>query len=464
MKRTRTVAQPRPATVRESPTAINMKSSIRLILLIALFCNAFATSHANVAKEELIAQYQNRLKYTTTNARDSLKVMYYLFDLSDRDFRKSIAWQIYETAGRANDINSQMDMLRNLAVLNFDNDSIIERLQRMADRIPNESARSATKTFIFNQHVNHRVRFPDDPTLSSILLDSILNSHDIQGNDIYDRLALLFQILQYIGVEAEGSLFVECLEKYAQLIDGLPQSDFPLKNQFYTTSAIFHSRPNGNQKMAIKYDRKLIEIMDQLQMMYKKQNRKYRNYDDSKFACYRRMLSNFKVLRPVDIEEIHDSIITLAQRNPDVRKTLDSDNQVPAYYSYARGEYKDALPHIKKTLESPKLSVYQKLKLYDMLSHAAKETGDYKDYVYALENIVSNQHIIDSLRKEVVQREFMLRNTFAGTLILGSPSTDTQPRTNNNREKLLIAFSSLLAVILLIYMVMYVRLRRRRRR
>lgn len=441
-----------------------MKRSIRLILLIALFCNAFATIYANVSKEELISQYQNRLKYTTTNARDSLKVMYYLFDLSDRTVRRSLAWQIYETARRANDVNSQMDMLRNLAVLNYDNDSIIERLQWMADRIPNESARSATKTFIFNQHVNHRTRFPEDPKLSSILLDSILNSHDLQGNDIYDRIALLFQIVQYIGVEAEGSLFVECLEKYAQLIDELPQSDFPLKNQFYTTSAIFHSRPNGNQKMAIKYDRKLIEIMDQLQMMYKKQNRKYRNYDDSKFACYRRMLSNFKVLKPEEIEEIHDSIIMLAGRNPDVKSTLESDNQVHAYYSYAKGDYREALPHIKKALESTKLSVYQKLKLYDMMSHAAKETGEHKDYVLALENIVGNEHIIDSLRKEVVQREIMLRNTFAGTQILGNASNDALPQTKGNREKLLIAFSSMLALILMIYMVMYVRLRRRRRR
>lgn len=456
--------KPHPVAVRLLTTDIEMKEYIRLIMLIALFCSSAGTTDANVSKEELIGKYQNRLKYTTTNARDSLKVLYYLFDLSERSARNVYAWQIYETAGRANDVNAQMDMLRNLAVLNYENDSIIARLQAMADKISNESARAATKTFIFNQHVNHRTRFPDDPKLSSVLLDSILNSHDLQTNDIYDQIALLFQIVQYIGVEAEGSLVVECLDRYAQLIDELPQSDFPLKNQFYTTSAIFHSRPNGNQKLALKYDRKLLEIMDQLKQMYAKQDRRYRNYDDSKFACYRRMLSNFKVLRPEEVEEIHDSILSLAERNSDVKRALDSDNQVHAYYSFSKGEYRESIPHIKKALESKRLSVYQRLKLYDMLRRAAESAGEHNDYVTAMEHIIKNEYVIDSLRKEVVQREIMLRNTFAGTPVLTNASKDTVPHTKDHSDNTLIAVSTLLALLLMVYMTLYVRLKRKKRR
>ena len=301
----------------------------RIIAIVAIIAGGILSGAAGVSKQELINKYRSQLP-GLTNARDSVKTLYYLYDLSDRNGQKNIAWQIYETAGRAEDLNSQMDMLRNLAVFNYKNDSIIRTLQTLADKIPNEDARAATKTFIFNQQVSSQCGIPEDSKLSSMLLDSIINSHNLQGNNIYDRIALLYQIIQYIGVESEGSLFVECLDKYASMIDQLPESDFPLKNQFYVTSAQFHSRPGGDQRRAVIYDRKLLEITDMLKQMYMKQNRTHRNYDDLRFVSYRRILSNFKVLSQAEIEETYDSLMMLRARNSDVQRTLDSDHRVYA--------------------------------------------------------------------------------------------------------------------------------------
>lgn len=438
------------------------KISLTLFFLISFAFSAFPAP--DIAKELIVEEQKNVLKNLTT-ARDSLRTLYNLFDLSDRrEQQKKLAWQIYETAGRAQDINAQMDMLRNLAVYNYKNDSVIDVLLDLANRIPNEEARAATKTFIFNQHVTYRTGFPqDEKKLSDLLLDNIVNSHNLQGTDVYDRIGLLYQIIQYIGTEAEGSLFAECLDKYANLVEKLPDSDFPLKNQFYTTSAIFHSRVNGDQRRAILYDQKLIEIMDMLQDMYRKQDRKYRNYDATRFNSYRRMLSNFNVLTDKEIDDIHDSIMMLAQRNFDVYETIEKYGRAQAYYYFAKRRYDEAIPYIKKQMQAPNQTVYQRIKFADMLMKAAKETGDNKSYVDAMENYIDAHKIIDSLHAVTNEREMMIRNLMANAPILHEDDEIEKATVIKEHEISLMVVSSVLAVILLIYIVLYIRLKRSRR-
>lgn len=438
---------------------VSMLIVTSLIMLTFLMPSA---AQGGVAKEMLIERYTRQLKGLTT-ARDSIRVLYYLFDLSDRKHQNDIAWQIYATAGRAQDINSQMDMLRNLAVFNQKNDSIINILESLADNIPNEDARSATKTFIFNQQVGYKSRTPDDNFMSTMLLDSIVNSHNLQGKDVYDRIGLLYQMIQYIGTESEGSLFAECLDKYAELIDRLPESDYPLKNQFYTASAIFHSRVNGDQRRAIIYDKKLLKIMDLLQIMYHKQNRKYRNYDTNKFTCYRRIMSNFKVLSAKELEDTYDSLMMLYERNTDVKNTIDRNGLIHGYYHFAKGEYKEAMPYIKQGLQNASLSVYQRIKLNKMLIDASKALGDNQTYIKAMEDYIADTWVIDSMRSVTTQREIMLRNCISNTPLLQSADEEIHRRSTKGRDLAFIIVSSLLAAMLILYMCLYIKLKRTNR-
>lgn len=438
-----------------------MKFAKTIMTSVLLLCCLFPVSarHGGV-KDLLIEKYQRQLKNLTT-ARDSVRVLYNLFDLEDRAGQKKLAWQIYETAGRALDLTSQMDMLRNLSVFYYRDDTVVHRLQSLADKIPNEEAKASTKTFIFNQHVSYRSGFPEDEQkLGVLLLDSIVNSHDLQGSDVYDCIALLFQIIQYIGTEAGGSLFTECMDKYATLVDRLPDSDYPLKNQFYTTSAIFNARLNGDQKKSVHYDKKLLEIMDMLQKMYVKKDRKHRNYDTNKFTSYRRMMSNFKVLSDSEIEEIHDSIMMLAARNNDVKETMDKYGRVDAYYRFAKGQYAEAIPFIKKALDNEHITVYQRVKLSDMLMKAGKATGNNRAYMDGLEEYVEQAMLLDSMRAVTTAREVMLRNSVSKAPLLNTDEDKIQPAKSDGKEIALMAVSGVLAVLLILYMVIYARLKR----
>lgn len=437
------------------------KTIMTTVLLLS--CLFQAEAHQRGIKDLLIEKYNRQLKNVTT-ARDSVRVMYNIFDLQDRAEQKELAWKIYETAGRAMDLTSQMDMLRNLSVFYYRDDSIVYQLQSLADKIPNEEAKASTKTFILNQHVSYRSGFPEDEKkLGVLLLDSIVNSHDLQGSDVYDCIALLFQILQYIGTEAGGSLFTECMNKYAVLIDRLPDSDYPLKNQFYTTSAIFNARLNGDQKKSVLYDKKLLEIMDMLQNMYVKKDRKHRNYDTNKFTSYRRMMSNFKVLSGAEVDEIYDSIMMLAARNKDVKESMEKYGRVDAYYRFAKGQYAEAIPFINKALANEKITIYQRMKLSDMLIKAGKASGNNHAYLEGMEEYVKQAMLLDSMRAVTTAREVMLRNSVSKAPLLKTADDNSSPSKPDGNEIALMWVSGVLALLLIVYIVMYAGLKRRMR-
>lgn len=420
-----------------------------------------ALSENRTSKQQLIDKYLNQLK-TTTSARDSVRILYYIFDLSDRKGQIQYAWEIYNTAERAENINAQLDMLRNLGTFYAYDDSVKDYLIRLTEKIPNEESRAATRTYIINQHINRKSRQPNDTELQRMLLDSITNSHNLQGKDIYDRLSLLYQIIQYLGVDADGVLFKECFDSYAELVEDLPASDYPLKNQFYTTAAMIHSRMNGNHLKAIQFDRKLIEIIEQLQQMYIKKNRKFRNYDINKFISYRRMLGNYPALTEEEIETIHDSIVALYARNQDVRKTMDQEGQAFAFYYMAKKDYKRAIPAISGLLKNTDLSAYQKQKYNAMLIEAAKAEGDSKTYISAMENYINFSREIDSIRKITMRREIMLRDSIITTPLLYKETKAPVNKTNKEHQKTeqtLIILASALSVLLIIYIVLYIRLR-----
>lgn len=441
-----------------------MKRINIVIVILLVFCTALsASADSKPGKQALIDKYMKQLQ-TTTSARDSVRILYYIFDLADRNTQKIIAWELYATAERADNQNAQLDMLRNLGALYANNDSIIDILLHLADRVTNEESRAATRTFILNQQISRKSRNPNDTQLQTMLLDSITKSHNLEGKDVYDRLSLLYQIIQYLGVDADGVLFKECLDTYAELIEDLPVSDYPLKNQFYTSAALIHSRMNGNPAKAIEYDRKLLEIIEQLQQMYIKKKRKFRNYDTNKFISYRRMLGNYKALTPDEIETIHDSIQALYERNPDVKSTMDREGQAHAFYYMATKQYQKAIPAITGLMKNTDLSPYQRQKYYNMLMEAAKAVNDNKTYVESMEQFIKYSSDIDSLRRLTMRREIMLRDSIVTRPLLYRGTKAANHITNREHKKFeqtLMIAASALAILLIIYVVLYIRLRRK---
>ena len=154
--------------------------------------------------------------------------------------------------------------------------------------------------------------------------------------------------------------------------------------------------------------------------------------------------------------------MALYNRDPDVRRTMDTNKQAFAFYLMAKQNYKDAIPALKGILKIADLSAYQKQKFNSMIMEAAKEIGDHQTYVEAMEEYIHNSKQIDSLRKVTMKRELMLRDSIMPTKLLYRDSPSGQPRSyvyQKNLEPTLLVISGVLAALLIVYIVLYFRLR-----
>ena len=126
------------------------KTIVSLAVASALAAGATANAMDNTSRQRLYQEYASKLE-GAGSARDSLRILYNMFDLSSRQGQLKHSWDILHTAVNAEDINAQLDMLRTLATFNAGNDSIIDLLLKHADGIHNKAARESTRTYILNQ-------------------------------------------------------------------------------------------------------------------------------------------------------------------------------------------------------------------------------------------------------------------------------------------------------------------------
>lgn len=438
-----------------------MRNRIYLLILILAGSMPALFSQSVEEKEALIKSFYEKLESETT-ARDSLRTLYDIFDLSGKSGQIKAAWQIYETAGNAEDVNMQMDMIRNLSVLHMSNDSIIDVLLNMCEKIPNQDARDATRLFVRNQQISRKMQNSNSTNVQENILKK-LNAHQkLESDNVYDQIEFLFDASQFLSGDTEGSLFREIFDKYGELIEGLPAADHPLKSQYYTTSAIIHTR-NGDYEEAVEADREVMKIIDQLQQFYKKKKRNYRNYDRNKFVCYRRMLSNYPALSDQEIRDIRDSINALYYTSQDVRHDMDTHSNTLATYYMAIKEYEKAIPLIKESLKKDNLADYQRTAMFRMLREAAKKTGDKRSLLMALEYYDEYLESKDSLRALAEAREDMIRERIDSTENIFGPkmkkiAVGDTVATDSGKTALMIV-SGILAVLLIVYMVLYTRIK-----
>ena len=79
---------------------------------------------------------------------DSIMVLYNIFDASSRTQQKQVARSLYSIAKRTNDIEVQLDILRNLGNIFLGNDSVQGIIISEAEKLPSGSEQKETLMFL----------------------------------------------------------------------------------------------------------------------------------------------------------------------------------------------------------------------------------------------------------------------------------------------------------------------------
>lgn len=340
------------------------------LILMAMMLTMALSAMARDNNEEIASQRQKLSEAAT--AKDSLKILYDIFDLSERKHYPAVLNEIDAVAARAGDNAARFDVARNLANV-YKSDSLLNVLENHVKLLPAGEDQNETLLFINMRRTTRRERFgkasDSHANIAKIIADS-----DTASMSKYDRVLRAFNICEYLSVYAQGPLLLEYMDELDAEMRKADLKNNVLTNLFLAESANIYSGM-GERKKAVETDRKLLKVIEDMEKSYRAQGRSYRNYDASKFIIYRRMLSNYPALDLEEANNLHEKIMEIVKRNPDAAEEYNIHRRVSVYHAMKNKRYTEALMYLRIALPSESSNV-RKRHLLEMMIEAADATGD----------------------------------------------------------------------------------------
>ena len=347
-----------------------LRLSYILIAILSLIpLGAFSEIFPN--QEKIKADLRASLA-TKKTPKDSLAVLWDLYDLSNRAERPSLGMMIYGTAKNAGDNATQLDIVRQMTVYYASMDSMMGVLHGMAKTVAPSLDRDETLTFI---NVYRGIRHDDyqkSEESDRVIRDLLARLNDQTEKSDYEKIETLFVLCSWLASESAGEVLKNYYDQLQKLIEKLPPEQTALRNMFYVMTSSAYT-VSGDAERAVAANNRLLEIIKELERKYARMGRKYRNYLTTYYTIYRRMLSNHDALTAAQIEDYYNKLIQTTEADPDL--AVDFKNRptpLVHYYMYKK-DYAKALP-LLKSFKEPKLP--QEIVRLRYLVEAARQLGD----------------------------------------------------------------------------------------
>lgn len=355
--------------------------SLLLCILLSALCFKASAGLSAADREKSIEILRTKLQSAKT-PKDSVRILYDIFDLSGTTASLRMFDEFYATAGRAGDVSAQLDMLRQMTAY-YREEKDFDALEKMARKLPASREQKETILFLQMKKLSYSSKFLPEAERQKAIARIITDNEAKKTADPRQRLLDLYTVVEYLRNEANGELLEKYLDRLVDLVNTDQFELYALRNIVFSEAANIYSDA-GDDERAVEADRTLLKIIEGLEKKYAAQGREYRNYDRNKYICYRRMLRNSKGLAPGEADKLFAACTALAESDPDVGMDYKHFPRIHAYYHYAKGDYAKALPELKGLLDSGKPGTAERRILLSYIVTAAEKTGDDKTRMNAL--------------------------------------------------------------------------------
>lgn len=427
-----------------------MKGFLRyFILSVMVSAGIFCAGAQQDVSEETI---KSGLRVAVT-PEDSLKVYYDLFDFVPQSKKPEYGWKILGIAERTGNQDVLVDMIPQVSVFLKKDDNAKTKLLALASKIEDDHLRRGVEVFVRIMSMQGKAMYVSEAEKRDIMM-RYATMDTSPNNDLYQQINDLARMVIFVGNLTTGNLYMEYLDRLEKLIDQLPDDNYFIRNIFYTMSANAHSAA-GNHEKAIEMDKKLLDVMDKLEVRYAKEGRKYRNYDRTRYISYRRMLSNYEALPLDQVKDIYVKCAILAENESDVKLDFYEKGRPTIYRKMAEKDYVGLIPMVKRAIEKEK-NQNVKRDLYGILMQVADSLHDNSTLLPALKEY--NKMLLDKLEQNSAEayRELQVRFEVE-QLQNDNTRLEIEKRDSSieTRQKLIVVALASLLVLAVIIMFLY---------
>lgn len=345
-------------------------------LFITLLTWTLAAFSASPGGDSVVAELQHQLTRATSQA-DSLRILYDIFDAGTISERKTSVYDILHLSQRMGDHETELDMLRNLANIGTTtrNPELIDEALELITALPDSEDKRQTVVFLHacraSAYTFASTEERDDNTRKLLRLVEEM-PEDI---DLYEKVSRLFCLVAILGGQTQGELLSQYLDELDFALKALPQlQNNYLRSKFNSVAAISYWRNDENTK-SVRADRNQLLNIKRLEQLYEQKNRKYKNFDVTRYVCLRRIARNHSALTNDEFNEVIAQINEIAARNQDVSRDVNKNVAMRVAVLLREKNYDEALPLAKQLADSAK-TLYEQRFYTRQLIEVAEKAGN----------------------------------------------------------------------------------------
>ncbi|MDE6301291.1 MAG: HAMP domain-containing histidine kinase [Muribaculaceae bacterium] len=427
---------------------------IFLTLLMLLTSGVQNRVYAMKHTDEVMANIRHHLS-TINEPADSLPPLLNLFDLEQavglRKNYDSLAVVIYDVALRAGNSTVALEMLRHQANSVNTKGLNLKKLLKETERFEGHADKKATETFILMRLNRYYTYLTDADSTQTQFQEQLREITVAPPKDIYDNIVKLHAVCMHLSKEKSRELLPKYFGRLETLVDSVHDRTHALASTVYLHSALAYSDADVTDR-ALESDRKLLELMDTMDMQYEAAGRPFREYGNAKYMAYRRMLRNWRDLSSSELENLYAKANEAAANAPQAQIADRLNPLVDIYYNMGKKNYSEAKPLLEKALARADNNSRRTELLRDMMI-VAKATDDTETYMNIADEYVQHLHTILNNRLQERYKELQVAydiNQFKSEITsLKNEKKNTQ--IGFQRTIIWISLSALLVLLILLF-------------
>lgn len=452
-------------------TSLRLPVTLLLALLTMLGCLSLrASSGSDDNKKDLILSGLYRALAQATDPRDSVEIIFDMFDLLPSSRRPEMGATLYNLSKRYSEGAEPLDVLRMLTLMYKDNPYALQEILKEVESKQPSDKRDETVLYVNILQYAQQAGFSENKSFIKEELARMLYSEndDLPTDGPYDRLRRLFKMCMFTKAITEGSMLTERINEIDRELKRHKLSSWGIRRQFADMKQRIYT-DNDEPEAAVEASRELIGILEGMKDSFYRQERKHMKLYWFRYRAYASILRNYRAknVSADDIESTYTAINRLADSIPELRIEYDTHRYPDIYYLMARGEYAKALPLIRSAMNSEQ-GLMQRRFISHLMLQAARSINDsslrleadmiyiplLKEYIQRKETESLDEmevvHRVNEIRQQSVETEIELR------------------RAMSHRRQMAIAAAIGAGVVLtgaiVVLAILFFRLRRTRRR
>lgn len=347
------------------------------VIFLAIFPLCALSATVNIINRNAVTDSLQRELAAATTLKDSIPLLYDIFDLSPVEKRVERGEMLLEALMRGGTRAQQIEQMCSLGSVfgggYVDKDRFDELINTIA-AMPQSVEQKVALCFLRAEKMVAEADTMTEASRQRKVREIIINNNTNDNADPYDRIEFLLKICTLLKADISADRLAAYLAELHKLLYSTPHITHALKSFYHLEASLVYSVSNQQEK-AVECCQEYIKLLDERHRNANEVGRKYRSFETYYTITYTRLLNNYNLLSDEEIDLYYNKILEICRRNPDAARMAESTQRCHIFYMMSKGRYNEAIDMLRNQIDNPANEPFR-FTFYSYMIEAGEKTNN----------------------------------------------------------------------------------------